>query len=1304
MAATAQLQQMLQPMDFTGNSEDNFKFWLQKLNIYIIANSLEETSEARKINILLNFIGEKGLRIYNSFNLTDQDLKFKTVVEKFKNYFAPRKSLTIIRNEFFTAKQNTDEKLEDFFTKIINIGLQCEFGTLREALTTSKIIAALDSKYNNVKTKLISEDDATLTLEYVMKYLKNSEISRQYVMGLNNTQSTNSTNGDFSVNYIRNSKKKTIKPSSGMKMINSCRNCGKTHLINKCPAFGKQCFICKRQNHFSNSCRSKKPTKKVSVNELNITPSTSVESLDEFFIGMVSMDKSEIVQNFEINGKVLKVKFDTGAGCNIISKNELVKLDLSRIVIDPVISMRVVQVDGKVLPISGICNLVLTHPNRKMYNFKFIVTEVPTPTLIGCKTCLDHNFVSANKKLVDVHLVNVDSDISQLIIKLKNDYNTLFDGKLGCLPRTVSLVLKDNAEPVVQAARRVPFALRSQLQQELATLEEMCVIEKVSKPTQWVHNLVLVKKPNSIKIRICIDPRELNKNLVLPKFQILTFEEIKSRIQNAKYFALLDASNGFWQLKLDESSADLCTFITPYGRYRFKRVPFGVASAPEEFHRIISQMFENIEGVVTYLDDICVWGDSIEQLHKRLITVLNTARNNGMKLNETKCKFFCDEILFVGHKFSADGVTPDPSKVQAIKAMERPKCVKDLQRLLGMCNYLSKFIINYSKITAPLRILLKKDTVFTWDSIQETAFSELKSSMSTSPCLAYFDTNNDVVLSVDSSSVAIGVVLIQDGKPIAFGSRALTSCEQNYCQLEKEMLAIVYGCYKMHQYTYGRQVYVESDHKPLETLFNKPLYKVPARLQRMMLAVQGYNLDVHYKPGRELVIADTLSRNCPNNQIDKKLEQLNENVVCHVKMIRDNLPISQQQFQKFKNAIANDITLNTVIKYIESGWPKNRNDVNSIAKCYWDFREELSVLDGIILKNSLIVVPKVLRSEMLKKLHGGHVALTTCKIRARSSVFWPGLNKDLSNYINKCESCIKYQPSNRKEPLLSHEIEKIPWYKIGMDICMYDDKYYLVLIDYYSKFLEVAMLQDLTTNCVVLHCKSIFARHGIPAYVVSDSGSQFTADNFKKFAFEYEFTHIITSPKHSQSNGMAESGVKILKNILKKCKEDGTDPYLGLLNYRNTEKPYMPSPAQLLMSRNLNSVLPTSKNKLKPKVVKCDKRYDNCLKSVSKYYNKSAKPLCDLPAEQKVVFKKSLTSDWSPGKITSKSDNPRSYNILSENGNTIVRNRKFVSPVSGESIKNVADDNNVQVQNRENNRPYVTRSGRQVIRPDRLNL
>ncbi|KAF2887724.1 hypothetical protein ILUMI_18449, partial [Ignelater luminosus] len=306
-------------------------------------------------------------------------------------------------------------------------------------------------------------------------------------------------------------------------------------------------------------------------------------------------------------------------------------------------------------------------------------------------------------------------------------------------------------------------------------------------------------------------------------------------------------------------------------------------------------------------------GSTPEELYERLRKVLEIARANGITSNLSKCQFFTCEVEYLGHIFNEEDVRLNKNCIRAFTDMESPADKKSLQRFLGMTNYVSKFIPNYSKLSAPLKELLKNDMVFEWQNPHQIAFDQLKSSLVNSGILSYFDPKSYVVLSVDSSSQGLGAVILQNNKPIIYSSRALTKSEQAYCSIGREMLGIVNGCIKLRQFLIGRGVEVHTDHRPLETLFKRLLNKVPSRLQRMMFAVQGFDLHLVYKSGKELFIADALSRTFVNEPVEKEFYNLNKEVICQV------------------NEICKDTELIELKKYITAGWPDNKGKLNQIG-------------------------------------------------------------------------------------------------------------------------------------------------------------------------------------------------------------------------------------------------------------------------------------------------------------------------------------------------------------------------------------
>ena len=670
-------------------------------------------------------------------------------------------------------------------------------------------------------------------------------------------------------------------------------------------------------------------------------------------------------------------------------------------------------------------------------------------------------------------------------------------------------------------------------------------------------------------------------------------------------------------------------------------------------------MFSDIPRVDNWIDDILIWGKNQKEHDETLKQVLNRAKQKHLTLKKKKCKFAQTEIKYVGHIFSKAGLKPDPDKVSAIQDMPEPQSKKDLQRFLGMVNFLGKFFPNMAETTAPLRTLLQKDVEWHWNPEQQSAFQRVKQQLTQTPVLAHYSTDKPVKITADASSVGLGCALLQDDKPVAYASRALTQTEQKYAQIEKETLAIVFACEKFHQNIYGKRCDVESDHKPLENIWNKPLNSCPPRIQRLMLRLQRYDLNIAYKPGKDMHLADTLSRAAlPHTDTDVEEE---EEVRIHVNMLRQNLTISDKKRQEIREATEKEMQLlkNTILE----GWPAHKHEVHKDIRQYFQYNEELSIIDGMIFKADKVVIPPSLRKEMLSRIHEGHLGMEKCKIRGRRLMFWPGMNSQIEQTVAQCNTCIKHRNKQQKEPLKPHDIPDKPWQKVGSDLFHWNDHDYLLIADYYSKFLEIALLHDTKSKTVISHMKSIFARQGIPEEVVSDNGPQYSSEEFKAFAEKWEFVHTTSSPNYPQSNGFAERMVQTAKKILTKSRDSGQDLYLAMLNYRSTPiSSTLPSPAELLMNRTFRTrlnILPDShkkkgKNKIKEKLTKSqDKQKEQ--------YDKHARSLSDLQTNDKVYIQDK--GYWKPATVVKPAETPRSY-IVQTDKRALRRNRRELLKVS----------------------------------------
>ena len=373
------------------------------------------------------------------------------------------------------------------------------------------------------------------------------------------------------------------------------------------------------------------------------------------------------------------------------------------------------------------------------------------------------------------------------------------------------------------------------------------------------------------------------------------------------------------------------------------------------------------------VDDILIWAESEEEHDRILKEVLCRSRSRNLKMNIEKSQIRCDEVKYAGHILSKNGLKPDPKKVEAVTNIGNPKNREELQRFLGMVTYLVKFISNYSQVAAPLRLLLEKDIEWHWTAQQTESYETLKKLISNAPVLKYFDPEKQTVLSVDASSKGVGAVLFQENQPVAYASKSLTACQQNYAQIEKEMLAIVFGCTKFHDYIYGLpDVDVETYHKPLESILKKPLHQAPLRLQRMIMSLQKYPITVHYKPGKELLVADALSRSpLPEEAVELEFKKYDISSL-HF------LPISETKLEAIKKRTLVDESLQQLSTMIKRGWPPTKSETLPGAKPYWNFRDEISIDQGIIFKGEKVIIPVEMRKEMLQIIHNSHSGIGKC--------------------------------------------------------------------------------------------------------------------------------------------------------------------------------------------------------------------------------------------------------------------------------------------------------------------------------------
>ena len=763
---------------------------------------------------------------------------------------------------------------------------------------------------------------------------------------------------------------------------------------------------------------------------------------------------------------------------------------------------------------------------------------------------------------------------------IMKEYADVFKG-IGTLPGgPYHIRLKKSYTPKQHPPRSVPLGMQSAYKAELERLTKEGIITEVHQHTEWINSIVPVVKSDG-SLRLCLDPKDLNQAIERNQWYSRTLDDILPELSQSKYFTLDDATSGYWHVPLDLQSSLLTTFNTPWGKFRWLRLPFGLKVASDVFQERLDKVLRLLEGVHGIADDILTHGKTEIEHDARLLTLFETARLNNITLNPKKMQFKSTDCKFFGHRLTDKGVKADPEKTAAIVQMSAPKTVPTLQSFLGMVNYMMRFSPVLTELTAPLRRLCKQDTEWAWESDQQTAFETIKQVITELPVLVYFDKNKTHVIQTDASKSGLGAVLLQESHPVIYASRTLLETEQRYSNIERELLSVVFGLERLHHYTYGQTITVQTDHEPLTSIWKKSIAAASPRLQRLLLRLAQYDVDIQYLKGKENVIADALSRvhPLPPQSVDTKVQSedyMYSRQTIPVNLITCTTPVSPARLEELRAATANDSTLGQLQRTVMQGWPQTRKDCPDSLKPYWNHRDEISHENGILYKSHRLIVPQSERQETLKVLHMGHYAIDKMQLRAREAVYWPGINDDIETLHKQCSICATYAKSQPRETVQSHPVPDFPWDSLASDIFHLNNMDYLLIVDYYSRFPVLRKLCSLTSKTVIRHFKEVFAEFGIPKTIISDGGTQFTSQEFKDFASLWNIEHKTSSPRNPQSNGLAERFVQTVKVSLKKTIAAGEDVELALLMYRTTPLSHsLPSPAELLNSRKYRAVLPT---------------------------------------------------------------------------------------------------------------------------------
>lgn len=581
-------------------------------------------------------------------------------------------------------------------------------------------------------------------------------------------------------------------------------------------------------------------------------------SSDEAYVYVVNTAKTAKLPQTNVNmmGTQTLVLIDSGATANCISEATYNKL-VPRPTLNPTDTKIYPYRSTESLPVCGAFDCNVEKHNKKATCTVFVI-KGDGFNILSYET---------SKDLGLIHIVTAVSGQVQRSVadELVENHPELFKGIGKLKDFQVKLHINTDVKPTCQPHRRVPFHLREKVENELRKLEADDIIEEVTGPTPWVSPIVTPPKPKDPdKVRICVDMRQANIAIERERHITPTIDDVIHELNGSTVFSKLDLRAGYHQLELHPDSRYITTFTTHLGLRRYKRLSFGISSAAEVFQNAIYQTLQGLKGVKNLSDDIIVYGTSQLEHDNNLRALFKRLKETGLTLNREKCEFNKTKLEFFGFIFSAGGVSADPKKVAAIKEAPDPTTPADIKSLLGMANYCSRFIKDFSSLSEPLRKLTRKDTPWTWGKDQTTALQALKDNLTSDTTMSYFYQGRQTELIVDASPVGLGAILCQKDEKgmkhiIAYASRSLSDVERRYSQTEKEALAIVWSCEHFHLYIYGHPFTLVTDHKALEIIWNNPRSKPPARIERWGLRLQPYNFRVEYRKGADNP-ADFMSR------------------------------------------------------------------------------------------------------------------------------------------------------------------------------------------------------------------------------------------------------------------------------------------------------------------------------------------------------------------------------------------------------------------------------------------------------------
>ena len=962
---------------------------------------------------------------------------------------------------------------------------------------------------------------------------------------------------------------------------------------------------------------------------------------------------------------------DTGSSQGLVAENIAIKHGMK---VNPKRRRNIQVANGKSMHCSGTVDFGVEYEGQRTDVRALVSHDLNNEILLGWKalqrlSMISQEFPKPVTCRKTISMTTMESLMGEFadIFKVDGPLKTMKGGPM-------SIKMRDGPVKATftSTARKCPYAFENLVKAKLDEDEALGIIEKVpiEEVTEWCSPAHFVMKPNG-GVRSVVDLQGLNNYVQRPIHPFPTARDIVSNIPpGTKWFAVFDCKFGYWQIELDIESRSKTTFLTEFGRYRYRRAPMGLNSSGDEFCHRTDLALAHIPNVKKLVDDVLIFGPSEEDLLKTIRLVFEKCRQWNITLAEKKLQFG-NQVKFAGFVLKESGTSPDPDKVAAIRDFPAPKDITNLRSWIGLVNQFTAYAPDLKQAQAPLQALLSTKNAYQWLPQHDMAMDKVKDILAgeNSPILAHFDPKLYTTLLTDACKYGLGYSLVQHEhedhskakqfKMITCGSRFLSPAERNYAVCELECLGIQWAVEKCRLYLLGAQFLILTDHKPLLGILNgRDLDSIQnTRLQRITTKLLGYSFKVQWIPGKKQVIADALSR-APVFQPEE--EDQADVLIQAVKALEIDPAL-----KIISDAAANDEEYQQVIAALAAGkhvLNLQKGHPGWMLKKQWDF---LAFEDqyGLIVYHDRIFIPTEARPSILSKLHIQHTGQNKTYQNAKQLYFWPSMKNEIKQIVESCPKCVRMLPSQSAEEQIQ-TVTSRPMEAISVDLGQQNGDHFLIGADRYSGWPFVTKLHSLITKAITDALDEWFLEHGRPQRIRSDGGPQFRSE-FKKWCKSRNIIHEQSSAYHHESNGHAEVAVRDMKSLLEKT-ESWKKFQPALLEWRNTPRQHDSlSPAQWFLGRRQKTdaaALPQAYERISDKTL-----YEaEILRGERREIIKERTASCsrsDLSVDQRVLIQHWRTKRWDLSAVVlEKRNKNRSYLVEAENGKRYLRNRKFLRP------------------------------------------